>query len=45
MCLYEMRVESADITVRFPRDWLDDWRTVAGNIDRLIANLRPSPQT
>jgi hypothetical protein len=28
--------------VRFPRDWLDDWHTVAGTIDRLVARLRPS---
>lgn len=40
MCLHEQRIANADITVRFPRDWLDDWRTVAGNIDRLIATLR-----
>jgi hypothetical protein len=41
-CLYERRVEdAADIVVRFPRDWLDDWQLVAGNIDRLISGLRP----
>jgi hypothetical protein len=42
ICLYERRIEGADLTLRFPRDWLDDWRLVAGNIDRLIARLRPS---
>jgi hypothetical protein len=42
ICLYERRIEAADVVVRFPRDWLDDWPTVAGNIDRLIAKLRPS---
>ncbi len=42
-CLYERRVEdAADIVVRFPRDWLDDWRSVAGNIDRLIMGFRPA---
>ncbi len=41
-CLYERRIGAADLVVRFPRDWLDDWRTVAGKIERLIANLRPS---
>jgi hypothetical protein len=41
-CLYERRVEdAADIVVRFPRDWLEDWQLVAGNIDRLISGLRP----
>jgi hypothetical protein len=40
-CLHERRVGAADITVRFPRDWLDDWRAVANGIDRLIRNLRP----
>jgi hypothetical protein len=41
ICLYERRIERADIVVRFPRDWLDDWRTVAQQIDRLITRLRP----
>jgi len=42
-CLYERRIENAaDIVVRFPRDWLEDWQSVAGNIDRLIAALRPA---
>ena len=40
-CLHQRRLEGAELTVRFPRDWLGDWRTVAGNIDRLIARLRP----
>jgi hypothetical protein len=34
--------EAADITVRFPRDWLVDWRRLSAGIDRLIASLRPS---
>jgi hypothetical protein len=42
-CLYERRIEAAaDIVVRFPRDWLEDWPLLAGNIDRLIADLRPT---
>jgi hypothetical protein len=40
-CLYERRIAEADVTVRFPRQWLDDWRNVASGIDRLIENLRP----
>jgi hypothetical protein len=41
MCLYDRRIEGAEITVRFPRDWLDDWRKVAAGIDQLIAKIRP----
>ena len=40
-CLYERRIDTADIVVRFPRDWLGDWRSVAGKIETLIARLRP----
>jgi hypothetical protein len=40
-CLYEKRIGAADLVVRFPRDWLGDWRAVAGKMDRLIASLRP----
>lgn len=42
MCLHERRLSTADVTVRFPRDWLDDWRGVADGIDRLIASLKPT---
>lgn len=41
-CLFDRRIADADLTFRFPRDWLDDWRSVAQGIDRLIASLRPS---
>jgi len=40
-CLLERRTGNADITVRFPRDWLDHWRQVAAGIDTLIARLHP----
>jgi hypothetical protein len=40
MCLYVRRIVETDVTVRFLRDWLADWRPVAENIDRLIAKLR-----
>jgi len=43
MCLHERRLGGADVTVRFPRAWLDDWRTVADGVDRLIAGFRPAP--
>jgi hypothetical protein len=42
-CLFERRLaDAADITVRFPRDWLTDWRRLAAGIEKLIAGLRPS---
>jgi hypothetical protein len=40
-CLYDRRIEGADLVVRFPRDWLGSWRAVAAGIERLIAKLRP----
>ena len=39
MCLSERRVEGADLTFRFPRQWLVAWRDVAGAIDQLTAQL------
>jgi hypothetical protein len=42
MCLHEQRIGGADVTVRFPRDWLDQWREVQAGIERLIAGLRPA---
>jgi hypothetical protein len=41
-CLYERWIDTVKLVMRFPRDWLADWRAVAGNIDRLIASLRLS---
>jgi hypothetical protein len=41
-CLLERRIGKADITLRFPRDWLNDWKSVAAGIDRLIARLHPN---
>ena len=41
ICLYAKRVGMADLTMRFPRDWLNDWRSVNDGIERLIAKLRP----
>jgi hypothetical protein len=39
-CLHERRITGADITVRFPRAWLEDWGNVADGIDRLISRLQ-----
>lgn len=41
-CLHQRRIAGADVTVRFPRDWLSDWRTVSEGIERMVASLRPS---
>jgi len=41
-CLHERRMAGADVTLRFPRNWLDDWRDVADSFDRLIASLKPT---
>ena len=40
-CIHERVLGTADITMRFPRDWLEHWRDVAVSFDRLIAQLHP----
>jgi hypothetical protein len=40
-CIQERSIDKADITLRFPRDWLTDWRNVAAGFDRLLAQLHP----
>jgi len=39
MCLSERRIEGADLTFRFPRSWLAQWRDVASAMDRLTLQL------
>ena len=39
MCLSERRIEGADLTFRFPRSWLAQWREVADAMDRLTLQL------
>ena len=39
MCLSERRIDGADLTFRFPRSWLTQWRDVAGAMDRLTAQI------
>jgi hypothetical protein len=39
MCLSEHRIDSADLTFRFPRAWLAQWRDVANAMDRLTVQL------
>jgi hypothetical protein len=40
-CLLERRIGNADITIRFPRDWLKNWQGVARGIDTLMTRLHP----
>jgi hypothetical protein len=40
-CISESTFGGAQIAIRFPRDWLSDWRNVAAGFDRLEAQLRP----
>lgn len=39
-CLSERRDGNADLTFRFPRAWLAQWRDVAGAMDRLTTQLQ-----
>ena len=39
MCLSERRIEGADLTFRFPRNWLTQWRDVANAMERLTAQM------
>jgi hypothetical protein len=42
MCLSERRVDGADLTFRYPRSWLAQWRDVATAMDRLTVELHGS---
>ena len=39
MCLSDRRIDGADLTFRFPRSWLAQWRDVANAMDRLTLQL------
>ena len=39
MCLSERRIDGADLTFRFPRSWLAQWREVTNAMDRLTVQL------
>jgi hypothetical protein len=43
-CINERTVEASEVTMRFPRDWLADWRNVAAGLNRLVAQLHPPPK-
>jgi hypothetical protein len=40
-CIHERSLDAAEITLRFPREWLEDWRGLAAGFDRLLAQLHP----
>jgi hypothetical protein len=39
MCLSERRIDGADLTFRFPRSWLAQWRDVVDAMDRLTVQV------
>lgn len=40
-CMQERSIGDADVTLRFARDWLNDWQSVSAGFDRLMAQLHP----
>lgn len=40
-CISERALDGAQIGMRFPRDWLTDWRNVVSGLDRIVAQLHP----
>jgi hypothetical protein len=42
MCLFERRFEGADATVRFPSEWLAEWRAVNEGIGKLFGKMKPA---
>lgn len=43
-CIHERLIGAAEVTFRFPRAWLDDWRSVSTGFDRLLAQIHPQGQ-
>ena len=41
-CIHERALGAIEITLRFPREWLQDWRQLAAGFDRLIAQVHPA---
>jgi hypothetical protein len=39
-CIYERLIDGAEMTLRFPRAWLQDWRGVVAGFERLASQLR-----
>jgi hypothetical protein len=43
-CIHERSLDGAEITLRFPREWLEDWRSLAAGFDGLMAQLHPGAE-
>jgi hypothetical protein len=41
-CIHERALGAIEIMLRFPREWLQDWRQLAADFDRLIAQVHPT---
>ena len=42
-CIHERMVDAAELTLRFPRAWLADWRGVVAGFDKLVVQLHQQP--
>ncbi len=40
-CINERLIDAAEMTFRFPRAWLEDWRNVSAGFDRLMVQMHP----
>jgi hypothetical protein len=40
-CINERLIDTAEVSFRFPRAWLDQWRNVSAGFDRLVAQIHP----
>lgn len=40
-CLQQRVIGTAELTFRFPRAWLSDWRSAAAGFDKLVAQIHP----
>jgi hypothetical protein len=38
-CIHERALDTAVLTLRFSREWLENWRSTAAGFDRLVAQL------
>jgi hypothetical protein len=38
-CIQERSLDAAEVTLRFSREWLEDWRNAAAGLDRLLVQL------
>ena len=41
-CIHTRAVDTAQMTMRFAREWLSDWRGVAAGFDKLAGTLHPA---